>query len=178
MKTTYTMNPARANETVAVDIDWSKLSDEVKAYIIEYGLKQSMADRAAKHTKDMYETEAEWAKAGVEAMQEFLEGLKAGAVPTSGGGRTSNPLTLALRELMETKLKTAGLKAVEAKKKAKAPESALQFLIRAALAQKTGVKFDDVPTEDVMAAFEPNWEKTVASARAIVEMKSGMDLDI
>ena len=107
----------------AHEINFATLTPAMQAYIIAYGIKQSVDDAGADPKK------------GADGSQARLAAILAGHVPAGGGGRLTND-ERALRDVVEAALRRSGVKPGEAAKMARDPE--------AAITKAFGVKADAV----------------------------------
>ena len=95
------------------DVDTSKLSDDVIAYVLRYGLQQMLSDchaavTAKTHPKDAERTEAKLAK-----FESKLASLYAGetAQPRAGGGELEREIAAIAKATIRDALRKAGRKA-------------------------------------------------------------------
>lgn len=137
------------------------MTAEMVAYLIRYGLKQSIDDAGADPKK------------GAAGSKARLEAIVSGEVPEGGGARLS-PMERALRTVVERRLRKAGYKAAQAAKAAKEPEKAFRDLIRAVIGAKTQTPAAKVPDDVVTKNVERNWPAVIAEARTIAEAEAGI----
>jgi hypothetical protein len=138
-------------------VDWDKVSDAGKAYVIAYGLKQSLNDSAAS-AKD--ESDA------VKKSDARFAGIMDGTVRAgSGGGAPLSPMEKALREVVGQYLRAIGTKAAEATKAAKDPRAGFALVVESKL--KAAGKTADA--DAIEAAVVANWPKIEAQATKIAE---------
>lgn len=163
------MNTIKANlpESVSITlkyhgpqtIDLKDMSPEWLEWAIANGVRQSCADADAgkANTKD-----------GEDAVLEKFSRIKAGNIPSGGGGGGAriDPLEKELRALVSDALNKAGMKRVDANKAAKDPKAAFRQYLEIALAAKYG---EDGVSERIDDAFATNWPKLEDTAKARVE---------
>ena len=93
----------KVNETVAVDFD--SLPENVKRYIIDYGLTQSLNDAAAGIRNPGADASEKDKKAfrddTMAKVEARLDGFLAGRVPAGGGGKRLDPVEVEFRKLVE-----------------------------------------------------------------------------
>ena len=157
----------KIDQTFPVDFDG--LDKHVQDYIINYGLKQTLADIHAGVTDT-----AKAHQLVVDKISDFERGI----LPSSGGSSVS-ALTVELRNIVASLLKQIGHKSAEAKKLAKDPQKGLKLVIYAAVATKLGIPRKEVNHADVEAAAERNMIKLVTQAKATIAARATtIDIEI
>lgn len=155
----YEITVAKAEKTFQVDFD--KLPEASREYIIRYGLRQSLNDSVAG-------AEAKSDEA-LKRAQARYDGLLDGTIREgSGGGAALSPYERALRQVVVDYLKSIGTKSGDAAKLARTPRMAFELVLEAKL--KVADKPHDKAAVD--AAYDRNWPKVEAQAKAIAAAAS------
>ena len=156
MQETFEITVVKADKTLTVD--WSKVAEAGKEYVIRYGLKQSLNDSCASA-----EDEADAVKKSADRLAAIL----AGTVREGGGGGAAlSPMETATRAIVVDYLRSIGTKKAEAVKLARTPQDAFKTVLVTKLkaAKKPAGK------DAVDAAFTANWPKVEAQAKAIADL--------
>lgn len=155
----YEITVAKAGQTYKVDFD--KLPEASREYIIRYGLRQSLNDSVAG-------AEAKSDEAFKRAEARY-QAILAGTIREgSGGGAALSPYERALRQVVVDYLKSIGTKGGDATKLARTPRMAFELVLEAKL--KAADKPHDKAAIDT--AYARNWPKVEAQAKAIASAAS------
>lgn len=100
----HTITIAKAAKNVVVDFD--ALPDVSKAYIIEYGLRQSLNDATASLKRDEYKTDGEFQDAALAVAEKKLAGILSGELRQSVG-RIGDPIEAEYMRLAIAAISTA-----------------------------------------------------------------------
>lgn len=160
-------------------IDWARVPEDAKTFIIEYGLRQWLSDAAAAKKEKGFD----WAN---EQVSERLVRLYEGGLETRQIGPRLSPEETEFRVLVVDFLRGRGIKAAEAKSiaghEAKIVEAFYSFAIRKSAAE-LGVPVRDAEGDaDVKALAEEKAAEAVAKLRAVadanVRARQSASLDI
>ncbi len=107
---------------------------------------------------------------------EWLTRAKDGELGASGTTRASqSPIEKAQRDIVVDYLRASGMKANEARKAAKNPQTAFKALLGEKITLATGSPASEA---DITTAFKTNWIKVETQAARVVEASRGLDIDI
>lgn len=162
----------RGNISKQLEIDTDALTPQAQAYIFTYGFNQTAQDAMASKTKDLFETEEEWAQAGVDAAYDRITNILKGILPSSNRGPRLTDLEKEIRTQALAHISNAKptLKKAEITKAINNADDLFGLVLEAAL-EAGGQKVDGGKFAELRDALEQSM--TDAAQKAIDARKAG-----
>lgn len=152
-----------------VNVNPAAAPDEFVAWAIAFAIRQSAGDADAGKANT---------PEGRQAVLEKAQRLIRFEIPAGGaGGARLTPMERALREVVEQQLRNWGWKAADARKAATEPAQGLELGLRRQIAKQLGVPEASVDRADLDTAFDANWPKFLAKAKAMAELAAPVDVE-
>lgn len=153
-----------------VNVDPSAAPADFVAWAIAFAVRQSAGDADAGKANT---------PEGKKAVLDKAQRLASFEIPTGGaGGARLDPMSRALRDVVEAILRNWGWKAADAKQAAMEPQGGFLAGLVRALAHKAGVPEAAVELADVEEAFGRNWPNIEAKAKAIVAQSAAPSVEL